>query len=314
MDEKRINPYQKAADTLIAQLEAGTVPWRKPWASVGMPKNLISKKEYRGMNVLVLLLENRPSPYWLTVPQANKLGGHVMKGEKGTAICKYSVYDRKSRNEETGEEASSRRGFMKAYTVFNIAQCNPELAEGLGLNKPAAPIEDLPAAQAVWDNFPNKPTLRDADKAFYRPSDDSIGMPVRGAFKEQREYYFTLFHEMVHSTGATKRLNREKSSGNRFGDADYSVEELVAEFGASMLCSVVGIQPEVVANSASYIQNWLEVLKASDNKKMLTQAVSAAQKACDHIRAVKYERADTPQETEAISVVVEHGNKALIAA
>ena len=291
---ERKNAYQMAADSLIAQLEAGTVPWRRPWVSAGMPRNLVSRKEYRGMNVFALLLQQRSSPYWLTFKQALYLGGNVMKGEKGTYICKYSVYDRKSHNEEAGEEGSSRAGYLKIYCVFNVTQCNPELAEKLGLNQPAAPIEDLPAAQAIWDSYPNKPELRDSGRAYYRASDDHIGMPPRTAFAEQREYYSTLFHEMVHSTGAAKRLDREgiTKPGKGFGDADYSQEELVAEFGASMLCAITGIQPAVVQNSAAYIKSWLEVLKASDNKKALQKAISDAQKACDHIRVAQ---AETPQ-------------------
>ena len=291
---ERKNAYQMAADSLIAQLESGTVPWRKPWASGGMPRNLVSRREYRGMNAFALLMAQRSSPYWLTFKQALDLGGNVMKGEKGTYICKYSVYDRKNKNEETGEEGSSRSGYLKTYCVFNLTQCNPELAVKLGVNQPAAPVEDLPAAQAIWDSYSNRPELRDSNKAYYRHSDDSIGMPPRAAFPEQREYYSTLFHEMVHSTGATKRLDREgiTKPEKSFGDVDYSQEELVAEFGASMLCAVTGIQPAVVQNSAAYIKAWLDVLKASDNKKALTQAVSAAQKACDHIRTTQ---AETPQ-------------------
>lgn len=301
-DNKKVSPYQLAADQIIAQLEAGTVPWRKPWVSQGLPKNLISQKEYRGMNVFLLLLQQKASPWWLTVKQANTLGGHVMKGEKGTAICKYATYDRKRKNEETGEEGTSRAGYWKTYYVFNVAQCNPELAEALGLNKPVAPVEDLPAAQAIWDGYSDKPKLVDAGAAFYRPSEDLIGMPVRGAFKEQREYYSTLFHEMVHSTGSLKRLSREGiTNGDGFGGDKYSAEELIAEFGASMLCGVVGIAPDVVENSAAYIKTWLEKLKASDNKKMLMQSISAAQKACDHIRVEK--PAEQPQqEPELVAV------------
>jgi antirestriction protein ArdC len=305
-DQKKVSPYQQAADQIISQLEAGTVPWRKPWVSQGLPKNLISQKEYRGMNVFLLMLQQKASPWWLTAKQAKDLGGHVMKGEKGTAICKYAVYDRKSRNEETGEDGTTRAGYWKTWHVFNITQCNPELAEELGLNKPQAPIEDLPAAQAIWDGYPDKPKLVDAGAAFYRPSEDLIGTPVRGAFKEQREYYSTLFHEMVHSTGALKRLSREGiTNGDGFGGDKYSAEELVAEFGASMLCGVVGIAPAVVENSAAYIKHWLEKLKLNDNnKKMLMQSISAAQKACDHIRDVKFEKpVEQPQQEPELAAV-----------
>jgi antirestriction protein ArdC len=303
--EQKKKPYERAAEKLIAQLEAGTVPWRKPWKSVGLPRNLVSQKLYRGMNTFILLLEDRPSPCWLTYRQAMQLGGHVMQGEKGTAICKYSVYDRKTKNEETGEEGSCRSGYLKVYTVFNLVQCNPELAEGLGLSlKPTEKLEDLPAAQAIWDNYPNRPQFQEANAAFYRPSEDLIGMPARSAFKEQREYYNTLFHEMIHSTGAVKRLGRDAITDPiKFGSHKYAEEELVAEFGASMLSAMCGMQPEVIENSAAYVKHWLDVLKASDNKKMLQHAITQAQKACDHIGVSAVEEGKPEEQAEQLEAV-----------
>jgi antirestriction protein ArdC len=276
--------YQQAADALIAQLEAGTVPWRKPWTSIGMPRNLVSQKEYRGINVFLLAMQNYPSPYWLTFNQAKQLGGSIQKGAKGTSIMFWKPTRYTKKDSEGNEEA--RHGMIcRGYTVFNLMQCNPELAEKLGLNKPQAPVEDLPAAEAIWANFPNRPTYKDSDKAFYRPSTDEIHMPLRTSFKEQREFYSTLFHEMVHSTGATKRLNRDGIAKlDTFGSEQYSAEELVAEFGSAMLCAVAGIQPSVVENQAAYIKTWLQRLKGEDNATLLIRAVSAAQKACDHIR------------------------------
>jgi antirestriction protein ArdC len=291
--DKRKSAYQEAADRIITQLETGTVPWRKPWASVGLPKNLVSHKEYRGINVILLSLAGYPSPWWMTFKQALELGGNVRKGEHGTHIIFWSTYNRKGmrKDEESGEEIefSVRTGFWRSYCVFNLAQTEG-VANALGLNEEPSLVEDLPAAQAIWDNYPNRPNYRETDCAFYRPSEDLIGMPLRTSFKEQREYYSTLFHEMTHSTGAAKRLNRDEVvNGDGFGGQKYSAEELVAEFGSSMLCGVVGISPTVVENQAAYIQNWLNKLRLSDNKTMLLKSISAAQKACDHIRAVKTE-------------------------
>ncbi len=287
--------YQQAADTLIAQLEAGTVPWRKPWKSAGMPKNLVSQKEYRGINVFLLAMQGYPSPYWLTFKQASNLGGAIKKGEHGTQVIYWNFSKYTKKNSE-GEDVTRKGAFCRAYTVFNLMQCNPELAEKLGLNAPAGPVEDLPAAEAIWANYPNRPEYKDADKAFYRPSTDSIHMPLRTAFPEQREFYSTLFHEMVHSTGAVKRINRDGISKlDTFGSEQYSQEELVAEFGSAMLCAVCGIQPSVVENQAAYIKTWLERLKGrEDSATLLMRAISAAQKACDHIRVeAKHEEDST---------------------
>ncbi len=200
--------YQQAADAIVAQLETGTIPWRKPWVSAGMPKNLVSQKEYRGINVFLLALQNYASPYWLTYKQANGLGGNIMKGQKGTQILFWKPTQWTKKNSE-GEDEQRAGMICRGYTVFNLAQCNPELAEKLGLNQPQAPIEDLPAAEAIWAHYPDRPAYRDADKAAYSPLQDTILMPPRARFKEQREFYSTLFHEMVHSTGAVKRLNRD---------------------------------------------------------------------------------------------------------
>jgi len=293
--------YQQAADTLIAQLEAGTIPWRKPWVSAGMPKNLLSQKEYRGINVFLLAMQNRVSPYWLTFKQANTLGGSVLKGEKGTTIMFYKPTQYTKKN-AAGDEESRQGMIARGYTVFNLAQCNPELAESLGLNKPQAPVEDLPTAEAIWANYPARPEYRDADKAAYSPSSDTILMPLRSAFAEQREFYSTLFHEMVHSTGSIKRLNRDGISniGSSFGSQLYSAEELVAEFGSAMLCAIAGIQPAVVENQAAYIKTWLERLKG-DNAHMLVKAISAAQKACDHIRVEKAAAESQPEMKEEVA-------------
>src|SRR5208337_3499453 len=119
--------YEQATETLLAQLEAGTIPWRKPWVSAGLPRNLKSQKEYRGMNVILLALENHASPYWLTFNQAKSMGGSIKKGEHGTHIMFWSTYNKKTavRDESNGEESVSirRTGFWRSYVVFNLLQC-----------------------------------------------------------------------------------------------------------------------------------------------------------------------------------------------
>ena len=288
---------QQAVDSIIAQLEAGVVPWRKPWTS-RYPCNLVSKKPYRGLNVFMLALAGYPSEYWMTFKQALDLGGNVKRGEHGTHITKYGTYNRKNRD-ESGEESTSRGMYLQTYVVFNLSQTEG-IAEALGLVN-TEPLEDIPAAQAIWDNYANRPAYKDADCAFYRPSEDLIGMPLRSAFASQAEYYSTLFHEATHSTGHISRLNRDGITNTiQFGSEDYSNEELVAEFGAAMLCGQCGIAPGTVDNSAAYIRTWLTKLKLSDNKSVIPKAMSAAQKACDCILgAVKEE----PAKEELVAAV-----------
>jgi antirestriction protein ArdC len=295
----RKSGQQVAVDSIITALEAGTIPWRKPWTS-RMPRNLVSQKTYRGMNVFYLALQGFPSEHWLTFNQAKSLGGYVMAGQHGTLITKYSVFG-KHEVDENGDESVSRRGFFRTYTVFNLTQCNPELATALGLAN-TEPLEDIPAAQAIWDNYKSRPTYKDADCAYYRPSEDLIGMPPRSKFTSQAEYYSTLFHEMTHSTGHLSRLNREGiTQTTQFGSEDYSNEELVAEFGASMLCGQCGIAPALVQNQAAYIQNWLTKLKLQDNRTLLSKAMSAAQKAVDYILGEQAASVPIPEQASELA-------------
>lgn len=270
---------QQAVDAIIKQLEAGSIPWRKPWKS-GLPTNVVTQRPYRGMNVIFLAMQGYASKYWLTYKQAASLGGYVMKGEKGTLITKYGVFTPKDK--ETGEEGR-RRGYFTSAVVFNIAQCNPELGTALGLTN-QEPVASLPEAEKVWENYTKRPKLEQSSNAWYSPARDLIGMPSKDSFTSAEEFYCTLFHEMAHSTGHKDRLNRDAFMERTvFGSNDYSNEELVAEFASSMLCGQCGIAPAVMENSAAYISGWLTKLKLADNKQVLIKAVSAAQKAVDFI-------------------------------
>jgi len=112
--------------------------------------------------------------------------------------------------------------------------------------------------------MPNKPRVETGEsRAFYRPLFDMVNMPNSSLFESSGEYYSTLFHELVHSTGHTSRLNRHRSmkSGFHHDTHDYSKEELVAEMGCAMLCALTGIEGVTLANSGAYIQAWLSRLQ-----------------------------------------------------
>ena len=131
--------------------------------------------------------------------------------------------------------------------------------------------------------MPNAPRMEQSSAAWYRPSNDTVGMPARGLFSSAEEYYSTLFHELTHSTGHASRIGREGIEIlNTFGSESYSKEELVAEMGAAMLCGVTGIAPATIENSAAYLKTWIERLKS--DSRLLVSAASAAQKAADYIR------------------------------
>ena len=124
---------------------------------------------------------------------------------------------------------------------------------------------------------------QEGDKAFYRPSNDTIVLPMMSQFAETAEYYSTAFHEMVHSTGHSNRLNRLTQTAH-FGNEEYSKEELVAEIGASALVNQAGLETEKsFRNSTAYVQSWLNVLK--NDKRFIVSASGKAEKAVELILA-----------------------------
>lgn len=182
------------------------------------------------------------------------------QGREGNTdrLCKPA--DRRKKDE--AEEKESWRFILRYSTVFNIDQC-----DGLPAPAPTAPlpeIEPIAHCEQIVSNWNNRPTLNlerpTEARAFYRPSTDTVHMPMRNRFVDAEHYYSTLFHELVHSTGHASRLNRE--FGLSFGDDLYSREELVAEMGAAFLCAIAGISNErTEKNTAAYLQNWISVLK-----------------------------------------------------
>ena len=272
--------YEIVTSKIIAELEKGEIPWRKPWHTES-PRNLARGKPYRGINVFLLGMQGYASPYWVTFNQAKERGGHVRKGEHGTQIIFWKWPEHaKANDEDTASEEDTRRyaPFLRYYTVFNSDQC-----EGIAVPASKAIVNPIETAEAIAAGMPNQPKREQSAKAAYAPSSDTVYMPARQSFDSSEAYYSTLFHELTHSTGHASRLARQNVMEiSYFGSEDYSREELVAEMGAAMLCAVSGIEARTVSNSAAYIQNWLRVLKG--DSRMLVTAASQAQKAADYIQ------------------------------
>jgi len=277
--------YEIITSRIIEKLEAGIIPWHKPWQSVeGMPKNLISKKEYRGINIFMLAVQGYESPYWLSFKQTQELGGNVKKDEKGTPVVFWNWI-----NQIDDEEKEKNVPFMRYYTVYNVAQC-----ENIDTSKiPSIPaihndFDHIVECEAIIANMPNCPEIQQGkQRASYNPLSDIVSMPRFDSFDTAEEYYSTLFHETIHATGHQSRLNRLNNNVSRFGDGEYSKEELVAEMGAAFLCGFTGIENITLNNSAAYIQGWLKALK--DDKKLVIMAAAQAQKAADYILMVNKE-------------------------
>lgn len=264
---------------VVEQLQAGVAPWRKPW-STSVPQNLLSKKPYRGLNVLALATQGFGSPYWLTFKQAKLVGAHVRRGEKSTLVCFWKCGEFAKENALTGEVENKKSVLLRYYHLFNTEQCDG--LEDICVDgwKPVNPIDEC---ESIVNRMSNRPRIDRNSRAFYSPSADIVGIPSRNCFDSAEHYYTTLFHELVHSTGHALRLHRfgESQSDQQFGSESYSAEELVAEIGAAMLAGIVGISPATLANSASYLQSWINRLKS--DSRLIISAASQAQKAVDYI-------------------------------
>ena len=279
------------AITNVENGEKGLIPWRRPWFQSGMPTNLVSKKPYRGLNVFLLNAMGFVSPYFVTFNQSKALGGKVKSNEHGFPVVYWKWL--KVIEDENGNKLDSPKNipFLRYYTVFNVSQCEgfedkiPEI-----VSREFHPIAD---AEKIIANMPNAPIIQHNEpRAYYRPSTDIINMPKHELFQTDEEYYATAFHELIHSTGHTNRLNRsEVMDHNQFGSHDYSREELIAEMGAIFLCNEVGLDAPF-NNSLAYLKSWLGKLK--DDVKMLVVASGRAQKAVDYILNIKptYEKED----------------------
>jgi antirestriction protein ArdC len=294
----RTSLYDEITSKIIAELEAGRVPWVQPWgtaaakAPLAMPANAASGRTYSGINVLILwgaVIEHGfPMQSWLTFRQALSLGGHVRKGEHGTTVVyadRFIPDDEKKRAHETGEEAQAIP-FLKRFTVFNIAQCE-DLPADLAATPPA-PEPGLiePTVEALI-----KATRVDfrigGNRAFYVPAHDYVQVPPPQAYFETINWHRTALHELGHATGHASRLGRDLSGS--FGSKKYAFEELVAEMNAAFCCASLGIVPTV--RHADYIGSWLEVLR--EDNRAVVRAASQASKAAEWLLSFLPESSST---------------------
>lgn len=269
--------YDLVTQRIIALLEKGVVPWKKTWSEVGLPQNLISRKYYRGINVLLLSSLNFQQNYFLTYRQASELGGTVRKGERGNIV----VFSKWTEENGIDKEEKVKRHFLRYHTVFNIAQCDGIQVEQAPITtKPNDPIGEC---ERIIERMPLCPPIRFIkDHPYYNPVLDYINMPELDKFDNSESYYETLFHELTHSTGHQTRLNRDEVTNNKkFGSIMYSMEELTAEIGCCFLKSMAGFAESVRENNTSYLKGWLKVLR--NDKRFIVYASAQAQRAVDYI-------------------------------
>ena len=269
--------YSEVTNRIMEQMEEGIIPWQKPWVACGKAISRTTGKPYSLLNQMLL---GRPGEY-LTFKQCQEAGGKVRKGEKSQMVVFWKWIE--TEDEETGEVKEVP--FLRYYNVFHIDQCEGITAKHTTETAfPDGAAADE-AAQAIIADYLAREKVRlshqEGDQAFYRPGTDEIVLPLLRQFHSTAEYYSTAFHEITHSTGHEKRLNRLEKIAF-FGSDAYSKEELVAEIGAATLVNHCGIETSSsFRNNAAYIQNWLKVLK--DDKRFIVSAAGKAEKAVNLI-------------------------------
>jgi antirestriction protein ArdC len=300
----RTSLYQEITDKIIAELETGRVPWVQPWetvaakASLTMPKNAATQRQYSGINVLILwgavIERGFTTQNWLTFRQALGLAGNVRKGESGTTVVyadRFVPNEERQRAERDGDSPNAIP-FLKRFTVFNTDQCEnlpPRLASA------SAPVPEgliLPQAEALIARTGADFRIG-GDRAFYSPNHDFIQVPRPDAYFEPINWHRTALHELGHWSGHHSRLGRDLS-GN-FGSALYAKEELVAEITSAFVCASLGIVPTV--RHADYVGSWLEVLREDD--RAIIRAASGASKAADYLLAFRPESNEPVEAVEA---------------
>jgi antirestriction protein ArdC len=285
--------YERITSSIVSELEKGVRPWFKPWNAehaagrITRPLrgNLIP---YRGINVLMLwseaMAKGYVAPIWMTFKQALELNAHVKKGEKGSLVVYASSVTRTETEEGTGNEVEREIPFMRGYTVFNVEQI-----EGLPEQYYAKAEPRLDAVQRIThaESFfaaTGATIQHSGNQAFYTMADDRVQMPPFESFQDAESYYATLAHEVTHWTRHPKRLERDFGR-KRWGDEGYAMEELVAELGSAFLSADLDLTPEPREDHASYIANWLKVLK--DDKRAIFTAAAHAQRAADFLHGLQ---------------------------
>ncbi len=295
--------HDKVTAQIVAQLEAGTAPWVKPWKTSNryggsaMPHNAGTKRPYNGINVLILWMEqaekNYPTAGWLTANQAKALGGIPARGEKHTKVVFYKPIFIKEKQED-GTIVEKKILMMKGFQVFNIAQC-------VNLPEKFVPVaEDITDEVetddqnfAGWLKATGAKIGHGGDQAYYRPSTDSIQLPKASKFDTPSHYKATAFHELGHWTAAKGRCDRDLKG--RFGDASYAAEELIAELCAAFMCAEMAVDGQL--RHADYIGHWIKMLK--DDPSAIFTAASQAGRAADFLQGRKRPAEATEEMKEA---------------
>jgi antirestriction protein ArdC len=291
--------YQAVTDKIVKALEKGSAPWRRTWTIYGLPKNYASGHHYCGINQILMLMTDHKIPYFMTFKQAKQLGGKVKKGSKSEKVYyfNFAYKDEDGKNLTPQQKAEYDRlgkdymiiPFLKQFSVFNI-----EDIEGIEFDAPELQLQEHEKIQKCEDiisGMKSRPDILtvNPNQPYYNKQRDYVNMPDMRQFNSSEAYYCTLYHEIAHSTGHPKRLNREGiRMESRYGTTRYGVEELISEMTACFVCSKCGIlAEEILSNSTSYLASWLNSIKK--DKKFIFKVVADAHRAANYILNKKVE-------------------------
>lgn len=296
--------YEIITERIVALLDRGVIPWRKTWNAGGeadWPVNITGRK-YRGINIWLLWAAKELGGYesnvWLTYKQAQKHGGKVRAGEKGTPVV---FWKRILVDDEANPGEKKWIPLLRYFTAFNLDQTDDvRLPKKFETQPKPSNFDPIDAAESIVDGMPNAPTIRrnaPSDRAYYSPALDTVTVPMPEQFGEAAEFYATLFHELGHSTGHEDRVGRPGiGEFDHFGSDKYAREELVAEMTAAYLLATAGLDAPTIENSAAYIASWKSRL--AEDPRTIVVAAAQAQKAADYILGVTFET-DADDEKES---------------
>lgn len=290
--------YDEVVARITKELESGNIPWLKPWTGANGAWSRATGRNYSLLNQFLM-----PKGEYATFKQIQEEGGHVLKGSKSYPVIFWKIYT-KEEEDENGEKVTRKYPVLKEYRVFNI-ETQTDLERKYNKDAGTSEIEPLPILEGMREAYTKKYGIEfyemEGDRAYYSPMRDMVVVPLKEQFNDTAEYYSTVYHELGHSTGHSKRLNRGLDTQNAaFGSETYGREELVAELTACGILANLGVETNTsFRNNAAYIQSWLKAIK--EDPKAIVWASSRAEKAYEMIMECKPEgEPDSPDggETE----------------
>lgn len=303
----KLTPQRKMlVDMILQNLESGAGLWKKGWRSGGMPENAVTGKKYRGVNNMFLtyvsMLRGYSDNRWLTFNQMKEREwsfktdgeGNSLGRKAGVSVEFFELWDRETkkkfdRSVLDGMSMDERQEYMdenvypirKYYTVFN-----GDLIDGIP--EKATAVLDERAKSERADTFLDYWSENEAEivygggQAYYSPTTDEIHLPPREDFYSLQEFYSTALHELGHSTGHAKRLNRKLNTDKK--SEEYAIEELRAEIASLFMEQdfEISVNENEVRNNSAYIQSWKAAIK--DDPNVLFTAIADAEKITKYVR------------------------------